>query len=166
MSLPVRTSISLLKVVTQLRLVLGGDLARNGCPSEDRKFGGLVSQSASPETEKPRLLFFYRATDGKARRAEGYLAQVLQSRKNHETFVVHRIEMTERSDLAARFKITETPALVVVNGKKIRARLERPRKPGGHQDDLRRGPDRRSSGRALTGISRIERFGLFRVRSS
>ena len=86
-----------------------------------------MSRSASPETEKPRLLFFYMATDGKARRAEGFLAQVLQTRKNHETFVVHRIEMTERPDLAARFKITETPALVVVKDKKIHARLEQPR---------------------------------------
>jgi hypothetical protein len=73
------------------------------------------------------LLFFYAAGDGKARRIEGYLAQVLQRRRNHETFVIHRIEMTERPDLVKRFKIAEAPALVVVNDKQIRGRLERPR---------------------------------------
>ena len=86
-----------------------------------------MSLSIESGATKPRLLFFYSASDGKARRLEGYLAQVLQRRKNHETFVVHRIELTERPDLAERFKVEETPALVVVNGKRVCGRLERPR---------------------------------------
>jgi hypothetical protein len=85
---------------------------------------------------KPRLLFFFALHDGRARRVEGYLAQVLQRRRNHETFVVHRIEMTDRPDLVAQFKVTATPALVVVNEKQIRGRLEQPRNAVEIQDLL------------------------------
>ena len=87
----------------------------------------FVSLSDESAAAKPRLLFFYSASDGKARRTEGYLAQVLQRRKNHRTFVVHRVELTERPDLFERFGVDETPSLVVVNGKRIRGRLDRPR---------------------------------------
>jgi thioredoxin-like negative regulator of GroEL len=80
-----------------------------------------------PATAKPRLLFFYRANDGRARRIESYLAQVLQRRQNHQTFMIHRVEVDERPDLAERFKIDGTPAFVVVSDKRIRGRLERPR---------------------------------------
>jgi thioredoxin-like negative regulator of GroEL len=76
---------------------------------------------------KPRLLFFYRSSDGKARRIEGYLAQVLQRRGNHETFVTYRVEVDERPDLVERFKIEATPAFVVVTDKQVKGRLERPR---------------------------------------
>jgi len=80
---------------------------------------------ASPD--RPRLLYFFDQTDGRARRVEGFLAQILQRRRNHETFVVHRIEMNEHPDLAERFKVSSTPALVVVNEKQVRGRLEAPR---------------------------------------
>jgi thioredoxin-like negative regulator of GroEL len=87
-----------------------------------------VSATAPPPVQtKPRLLFFYSPRDGAARRAEGFLAQVLQRRRNHDTFVVHRIDVTERRELAERLRVTETPALVVVTEKKVRARLARPR---------------------------------------
>ena len=76
---------------------------------------------------KPRLLFFYRASDGKARRLDGYLAQVLQRRANHETFVLYRIDVDERPDLAERFTVDSVPTLLVVSDKRIRGRLERPR---------------------------------------
>lgn len=75
---------------------------------------------------KPRLLFFYAPTDGHARRAEGFLAQVLQRRRNHQRFVIHRINVTERHDLVERFGVSDPPALVVVTDRTIRGRLERP----------------------------------------
>ena len=87
-----------------------------------------MSQTQSvPQAVKPRLLFFYKASDGKSRRLEGYLAQVLQRRANHETFVIHRIDVDARPDLVERFKVSSVPAFVVVNDKRIRGRLERPR---------------------------------------
>ena len=87
-----------------------------------------MSQTESDAKDaKPRLLFFYEASDGKARRIEGYLAQVLQRRQNHDAFVVHRIETGQRPDLAERFKVSQTPAFVVVSDKRIHGRLERPK---------------------------------------
>ena len=83
-------------------------------------------QSSAP-TSKPRLLFFYSLQDGRSRRVEGYLAQVLQRRQNHDTFVVHRIEMTGRPDLAERFNVDPGPALMVVEDKVLRARLDAPK---------------------------------------
>jgi thioredoxin-like negative regulator of GroEL len=76
---------------------------------------------------KPRLLFFYRSSDGKARRLDGYLAQVLQRRRNHEAFVIYRIDVDERPDLAERFKVDTVPAFVVVSEKRVKGRLENPR---------------------------------------
>jgi thioredoxin-like negative regulator of GroEL len=84
-------------------------------------------QGTRTQAAKPRLLFFYTPTDGQARRAEGFLAQVLQRRKNHDTFVVHRLDVGEQAELAERLKVDVTPALVVVDGKRVQARLERPK---------------------------------------
>ena len=74
----------------------------------------------------PRLLFFHDKRSGKSRRAEGFLAQVLQRGGNHQTFVIHRVEVGQRPDLAERFKVTATPTLLVVEDKKVQARLESP----------------------------------------
>ena len=76
---------------------------------------------------KPMLLFFTSTTNGRCRRAEGYLAQVLQRRRNHETFVVRHIAQEERPDLLERFRIAATPTLVVVDEKKVRGKLPEPR---------------------------------------
>jgi thioredoxin-like negative regulator of GroEL len=77
--------------------------------------------------ERPRLLFFCSARDGHSRRVEGFLAQVLQRRRNHDAFQVTRIEVQERPDLVERLRVTSSPTLFVVEGKRVKARLERPR---------------------------------------
>lgn len=77
--------------------------------------------------DRPRLLFFYAARDGHSRRVEGFLAQVLQRRRNHDAFRVTRIEMQERPDLVERLRIACPPTLFVVEGNRVKARLERPR---------------------------------------
>jgi thioredoxin-like negative regulator of GroEL len=76
---------------------------------------------------KPGLVFFHSGLSGACRRAEGFLAQVLQRRRNHETFTLYRVAQEERPDLVERFGITTIPTLVVVEQKLVRARLERPR---------------------------------------
>lgn len=86
-----------------------------------------MSLPVQETAEKPRLLFFFSTTDGQARRVDGQLAQVLQRRSNHETFVVHRIEVAARPDLVKRFAVAATPTIVVVDGRRVRSRLERPR---------------------------------------
>ena len=72
-------------------------------------------------------MFFYSATSGHSRRVEGFLAQVLQRRHNHETFTIRRIDHETHAELAARFGIAQPPGIVVVEAKRDRAKLERPR---------------------------------------
>lgn len=72
---------------------------------------------------KPQLLVFHSTRSGHCRRVEGYLAQVLQRRSNHETFAIRRIAKESRPELFERFKVADAPTLIVVSEKRIRARL-------------------------------------------
>jgi thioredoxin-like negative regulator of GroEL len=81
----------------------------------------------APAITKPMLLFFTSTTNGRCRRAEGFLAQVLQRRRNHETFSVRHIAQEEHPELLERFRIGSTPTLVVVTDKKVRGTLVEPR---------------------------------------
>jgi len=82
---------------------------------------------ARATTTKPKLVFFTSSRSGQSRRVEGYLAQVLQRRHNHGTFRLHVVEEHEHPELVLRFKVSELPTLVVVEGRAVKARLERPR---------------------------------------
>jgi thioredoxin-like negative regulator of GroEL len=83
---------------------------------------------ATPILERPlRLVFFHSKLSGNCRRVEGFLAQVLQRRRNHGTFKVVEVAEEERPDLLERFKVHSVPTLVVVEGSSVAARLERPR---------------------------------------
>jgi thioredoxin-like negative regulator of GroEL len=84
-----------------------------------------VQTETSPD--KPRLVFFHSSLSGHCRRVEGFLAQVLQRRRNHATFKLVRVSEEERPDLLQRFAVSILPTLVVVEGNTVRARLERPR---------------------------------------
>jgi thioredoxin-like negative regulator of GroEL len=83
--------------------------------------------TAAEHAQKPGLVFFYSPVSGACRRAEGFLAQVLQRRRNHGTFKLYRVDEQERPDLVERFGIETMPTLVVVEDKVVRARLEKPR---------------------------------------
>jgi len=85
------------------------------------------AQVARKRVAKPRLLFFTSSVSGHCRRVEGFLAQVLQRRRNHGTFRLLRVDETERPDLLERFRVTVLPTLVVIEGRTEKARLERPR---------------------------------------
>lgn len=76
---------------------------------------------------RPQLLFFYSNNSGPSRRVEGFLAQVLQRRRNHDTFRLLKVDYEARSDLARRCGVEEPPALVVVHERRVRLRIERPR---------------------------------------
>jgi thioredoxin-like negative regulator of GroEL len=71
----------------------------------------------------PQLVFFYSPRSGQSRRAEGYLAQVLQRRHNHETFSLVRVDVDEHPNLVERFEITSTPTLLVIADGAVQARL-------------------------------------------
>jgi len=74
-----------------------------------------------------RLVFFHSSLSGHCRRVEGFLAQVLQRRRNHGTFNIVQVAQEDRPDLIERFKIETVPTLVVVEGKAVAGRLVRPR---------------------------------------
>ncbi|HKT43584.1 MAG TPA: thioredoxin family protein [Gaiellaceae bacterium] len=76
---------------------------------------------------RPKLLFFCADSDGRSRRVEGFLAQVLQHRQNHDTFRLYRIDCDRHADLAQRFRINNSPTLIVAEDKRVAARIERPR---------------------------------------
>jgi len=86
-----------------------------------------MSAAEATLAELPRLVFFHSALSGNCRRVEGFLAQVLQRRRNHGTFNVVRVAEEERPDLLERFRIETVPTLVVVEHKAVKGRLERPR---------------------------------------
>ena len=79
---------------------------------------------AAPAAAKPQLVYFYSRTSGPSRRVEGYLSQVLQRRKNHDTFHLVRVCAETRGDLVERFGIQTLPSLLVIEGRRIRARLD------------------------------------------
>ena len=86
-----------------------------------------MSATTLPRPEQPRLVFFHSTASGPCRRVEGFLAQVLQRRRNHGTFKVVQVAEEERPDLLERFAVESVPTLVVVEGNAVRGRLEQPR---------------------------------------
>jgi thioredoxin-like negative regulator of GroEL len=84
----------------------------------------VATSSLGPQ---PRLVFFHSPLSGQCRRVEGFLAQVLQRRRNHGTFQVVHVAREEHPDLLQRFDVVDVPTLVVVEGKMVAGRLERPR---------------------------------------
>jgi thioredoxin-like negative regulator of GroEL len=91
-----------------------------------------MTQSAT----QPLLIFFTSTKNGHCRRAEGYLAQVLQRRRNHETFKLRMIAQEEHPDLLARFRVDTTPTLLVVHKKVVQGKLVEPRGCGEIQSFL------------------------------
>jgi thioredoxin-like negative regulator of GroEL len=77
--------------------------------------------------ERPRLVFFYSPLSGRCRRVEGFIAQVLQRRRNHDTFDLVRVNVERRPDLAEKFRIEEIPTICVVERRKLRRRIASPR---------------------------------------
>jgi thioredoxin 1 len=75
-----------------------------------------------PAEGRPILIFFTSHQSGPARRMESLLAHI--ARKERDTLAVRRVDVDERPDLAERFRIAEVPALALVKGKRVVAKLE------------------------------------------
>jgi thioredoxin-like negative regulator of GroEL len=88
---------------------------------------GAKPSFGAPAPAQPGLVFFYNHASGRCRRVEGFLAQVLQRRQNHGTFRLYRVDAEERPDLVDRFGVENTPAIAVLEGRKLRATLAQPR---------------------------------------
>jgi hypothetical protein len=85
------------------------------------------AQPAPRREERPRLVFFYSPLSGRCRRVEGFIAQVLQRRRNHDTFDLVRVSIDRRPDLAEKFRVEQVPTICVVVGRKLRRRIVAPR---------------------------------------
>jgi thioredoxin-like negative regulator of GroEL len=96
------------------------------------------NRSKARSGPKPQLVYFYSARSGPSRRVEGYLAQVLQRRANHDAFLLHRVDVDEQPAIASRFGIRTLPTLVVIDNKHVEARLEAPSSCGEIQAALAR----------------------------
>jgi len=82
---------------------------------------------ARKRATQPTLVFFASPVSGLSRRVEGFLAQVLQRRRNHGTFRLRVVDGDRDAALVERFNVTELPTLVVVEDRTVKARLVRPR---------------------------------------
>ena len=76
---------------------------------------------------RPLLVLFRSKVDGRCRRVEGFIAQVLQRGKNHGSFVLRQVDVEERPDLTERFRIDEVPTLLVIADRRVQGRLQQPR---------------------------------------
>jgi hypothetical protein len=103
--------------------------------------------------ERPRLVVFYSEASGRCRRVDGFIAQILQRSRNHDTFKLHRIAQEERPDLFERFQVQTVPTLMVVEDRRVRGTLVQPR----GCRDLERflGPWLRGSSRGPTEVSPV-----------
>lgn len=81
----------------------------------------------SEPTRDLRLVFFHSPQSGRCRRVEGFVAQVLQRRRNHDTFRLVRVSVEGRPDLAERFGVETVPTLCVVEDRRLRKRIVAPR---------------------------------------
>ena len=86
----------------------------------------LATAVQSP-VELPRLVFFTASTSGQCRRVEGWIAHVLQRRRNHQKVKLVVVDANERPELLERFQVDRLPTLVLVEEKVAKARLECPR---------------------------------------
>ena len=86
----------------------------------------LPAAAAPVAKGRPRLILFHSPVSGKCRRTEAFLAQVLQRRRNHDTFEVIRVPVDRRPDLAERFLVEQVPTIVVVEDSKVRKRIVAP----------------------------------------
>ena len=87
----------------------------------------MTTRPKEPVPTKPSLVFFHSAASGRCRRVEGFLAQVLQRRSNHDTFELLRVDADEHAELVEQFKIETIPTIVVVKNKQAQGRLPNPR---------------------------------------
>jgi len=83
-------------------------------------------QARAEQYPRPTLVFFYSPLSGRCRRVEGFIAQVLQRRRNHATFDLVRVSVDRRPDLAEKFRVDKVPTICVVEERKLRRTIVAP----------------------------------------
>jgi len=74
--------------------------------------------------DRAQLLYFTSARSGPARRVESLLDQVLQERRNHDSFDRTVIDVDADRSLASRFAIGEVPTILVVENGEEKCRID------------------------------------------
>jgi hypothetical protein len=113
-----------LKGAGRALLACGHRLRRTSTVGRDVEAG--QQQEQQPE-QKPQLVLFHSPRSGACRRLEGLLSQVLQHGRNHHTFNVIRVPVESQPELAARFSVDVVPTLIIVEARRVQARLETPK---------------------------------------
>ena len=75
-----------------------------------------------PKDPRALLVFFTSRRSGPARRMESLLAHI--ARKERDTLRVKKVDVDERPDIAARFRVSAVPALALVKDRRVVARLD------------------------------------------
>ena len=99
---------------------------RSDLPAAGRTPAPAASRPGRTDA-RPRLVYFHSKTSGRSRHVDAYLAQVFQRRRNHDSFKLVRIPVEEHPELVRRFGVRAIPTIVVVEGRRERARIESPR---------------------------------------
>jgi thioredoxin-like negative regulator of GroEL len=71
---------------------------------------------------RPLLVFFRSERSGPARRMESLIAHL--ARKERDRVRVRRVDVDLRPDLAERFAVTDVPTVVLVQKRRVVARLD------------------------------------------
>ncbi len=74
------------------------------------------------DDDRTLLVFFTSQISGPARRMESLLAHIARKERDH--LEVRKVDIDERPNLAARFGVGSAPALRLVKGRRIVARLD------------------------------------------
>jgi thioredoxin 1 len=74
------------------------------------------------DDDRTLLVFFTSQRSGPARRMESLLAHI--ARKEREHLDVKKVDIDDRPDVAARFGVESAPALRLVKGRRVVARLD------------------------------------------
>jgi thioredoxin 1 len=81
-----------------------------------------VQGSGLAERRTPLLVFFRSEESGPARRMDSLIAHI--ARKERGRLRVTVVDIGERPDLAARFRVSTVPTLALVQGRRVIGRLE------------------------------------------
>jgi hypothetical protein len=103
------------------------DYAAEVVANRGRLDGAIPAVRPRAGDARPRLLFVTTPTSGQCRKAEGWIAQILQHRRNHRRIKLITVDVDSRPELKERFRVEQLPTLVLVEDQKAKARLESPR---------------------------------------
>ena len=111
---------------TEMEYARGMHGERSEPPAAGRTPAPAASRPARTDA-RPRLVYFYSKTSGRSRHVDAYLAQIFQRRRNHDSFKLVRVLVEDHPEVVKRFGVRAIPTIVVVEGRRERARIESPR---------------------------------------